>query len=51
LGDVGGFEQAINILLGLLGGFFSSNFLMASIASNIYWRKRNKQELIEVYKQ
>ena len=36
LGDVGGFYQAIDILLFTFGEFFSAKFFIASIATSLY---------------
>ena len=44
-GDIGGFEQAIHILFGLFGSYFSSKFFIATLSSALYRRKKNKSEL------
>ena len=42
LGLVGGFYTFISLLISVFGTFFSSNFFMASIANNFYFKKKYK---------
>lgn len=39
LGDVGGFYQAIDLIIFTFGEFFSAKFFIVSIAANLYLRK------------
>ena len=39
LGDLGGFYQAIDLLVFLFGQFFSAKLFIASISSTFYYRK------------
>ena len=39
LGDLGGFKEALNILVSWLGTFFSAKFFISSIASKFYFTK------------
>ena len=45
MGELGGFYQAIDLLVFMLGHFFSSRMFMASIASKLYFRKLDKTEI------
>ena len=44
LGDVGGFYQAIDLIIFTFGEFFSAKFFIVSIAANLYLRKLPKDE-------
>ena len=44
LGDLGGFYQAIDLLVFLFGNFFSAKLFIASISSTFYYRKLSKDE-------
>ena len=44
LGDVGGFQGSLIIILYLFGEFFSSKLLAASIASSFYLQKSDSKE-------
>ena len=44
LGDLGGFYQAIDLMVFMIGQFFSSKLFMASISSNFYFRKLSPKE-------
>jgi hypothetical protein len=39
LGDLGGFKEALNIIVAGTGTFFSAKFFIASIASKFYFTK------------
>jgi hypothetical protein len=41
LGDLGGFYQAIDLMVFMIGHFFSSRLFIASIASRMYFKKNN----------
>ena len=43
LGDVGGFAAAIELVFSVIGSYFSSRYLAASIASNLYVQKKPHQ--------
>lgn len=45
LGDIGGFEGAIEMIFVVIGGYFSAKFMLLSIASTLFVRKKNKHEL------
>ena len=47
LGDIGGFEGAIEMIFVVIGGYFSAKFLLLSIASTLFVRKKNKREFKE----
>jgi hypothetical protein len=44
LGDLGGFYQAIDLLVFLFGQFFSAKLFIASISSTFYYRKLSQDE-------
>ena len=39
-GDVGGFKEALLIIFGLFGEYFSANFFSKEIANKLYFRKQ-----------
>ena len=43
-GDLGGFYQAIDLLVFLFGQFFSAKLFIASISSSFYYRKLSQEE-------
>lgn len=45
LGDVGGFYQAIDLIIFTLGEFFSAKFFIVSIAAKLYIRKLPKNQV------
>ena len=45
LGILGGFYQAIDIMVFMIGQFFSSRMFIASIASRLYFKKNSKDEM------
>jgi hypothetical protein len=45
LGDLGGFYQALDILVFMIGSFFSSKMFLASLAENFYKRKLTDEEI------
>ena len=45
LGDLGGFYQAIDLLVFMIGQFFSSRLFIASIASKLYSKKNSPDEM------
>jgi hypothetical protein len=45
LGDLGGFYQAVDLLVFMIGQFFSSKLFIASIASQFYSRKLAPDEV------
>lgn len=47
MGDLGGFTDAIFMLLAIFGEYFSHKFLQANIAQKYYTRKRNRKEYFE----
>ena len=44
LGDVGGFAAAVEGVFSLIGSYFSSKYLAASIASNLYVERKPKNK-------
>lgn len=45
LGDIGGFEAAIQMIFVLVGEYFSAKYLMTSIARTLFIRKKNNKEV------
>jgi hypothetical protein len=44
LAKLGGFRNALNLIVGWIGSYFSANLFMASISANLYRRKISKDE-------
>ena len=40
LGDIGGFQGAIEMIFGFFGTWFSSKFILAAIAKDLFKQKR-----------
>lgn len=45
LGELGGFYQAMDLMVFMIGQFFSSRLFLASIATRMYSKKNNKEEI------
>ena len=45
LGDIGGFEAAIQMFFVIVGEYFSARYFMSSIAKTLFIRKKNKKEV------
>ena len=48
VGDLGGFYQAIDILLFMFGQYFSAKFFYQFISNKLYIRKRTQAEVAEI---
>ena len=44
LAKLGGFKNALNLIVGWIGSYFSGKLFMASISKNLYKRKLSKSE-------
>ena len=51
LGDIGGFYQALDILVFLIAQYFSAKFFVGSIASTFFYVKKNKSSMNVVPKE
>ena len=50
VGDIGGFYQAVDLCIFLIGNYFSAHFFIQSISNSMYIRKKTPAEIDELLK-
>jgi hypothetical protein len=45
LGDIGGFKEALMLILATFGEYFSAKFFIAKVGEDLYLEKKRKEDM------